>query len=79
MPLKESIIITDREKVYAILTNLVKNAIKYTEKGSIKIGYTKKDNFLEFYVDDTGIGIPRDRQTAIFERFIQADIADKNA
>ncbi len=79
LPLKEAIIITDREKVYAILTNLVKNAIKYTEKGSIKVGYTKKDNFLEFYVDDTGIGIPRDRQTAIFERFIQADIADNKA
>jgi signal transduction histidine kinase len=79
LSLKESIIITDREKVYAILTNLVKNAIKYSERGSIKIGYTKKDYFLEFYVDDTGIGIPRDRQAAIFERFIQADIGDKNA
>lgn len=79
LSLKESIIITDREKVYAILTNLVKNAIKYTERGSIKVGCTKKDNFLEFYVDDTGIGIPKDRQEAIFERFIQADITDKNA
>lgn len=74
-----SVINTDREKVYAILTNLVKNAIKYTEKGSIEFGYNKKDKYLEFYVKDTGIGIPKNRQKAIFERFIQADIAGKNA
>ena len=77
LPVKESIIYTDREKTYAILTNLVKNAIKYTEKGRIEFGCLKKEDFLEFYVKDTGIGIPKDRQTAIFERFIQADIADK--
>jgi CheY-like chemotaxis protein len=88
---KESIINTDREKLYAILTNLVKNAIKYTTKGSIELGYhlkiekesdntDKKGNIvLEFYVKDTGIGIPKERQEAIFERFIQADIADKMA
>ena len=76
---KEAILKTDRDKVYAILTNLVKNAIKYSEKGSIEVGYTKKDNYLEFYVKDTGIGIPNERQEAIFERFIQADIEDKNA
>ncbi len=75
----EAILITDREKIYAILTNLVKNAIKYTDEGSIELGYSKKGNFLEFYVKDTGIGIPTGRQEAIFERFIQADIADKNA
>ena len=76
---KEAIINTDREKLYAIFTNLVKNAIKYTEKGSIELGYIVKNNFLEFYVKDTGIGIPSDRQQAIFERFIQADISDKMA
>ena len=75
----QSVIITDSEKVYSILTNLVKNAIKYSKKGSITFGYDKKDNYLEFYVKDTGIGIPKDRQKAIFERFIQADIQDKNA
>ena len=65
--------------MYAILTNLVKNAIKYTENGTIEFGCFKKGDFLEFYVKDTGIGIPKDRQEAIFERFIQADIADKMA
>jgi signal transduction histidine kinase len=79
LPAKEAFIKTDREKLYAILTNLVKNAIKYTNKGSIEFGYFKKVEMIEFYFKDTGIGIPKDRQEAIFERFIQADIADKQA
>jgi PAS domain S-box-containing protein len=76
---KEATIKTDREKVYAILTNLVKNAIKFSEKGSIELGYGRKGNDIEFFVKDTGIGIPTERQRAIFERFIQADIYDKMA
>jgi PAS domain S-box-containing protein len=80
---KEATILTDREKVYAILTNLVKNAIKYSKQGSIELGYkiveTQCIASLQFYVKDTGIGIPLNRQEAIFERFIQADIADKMA
>ncbi len=62
---------TDREKVFAILTNLVKNALKFTEKGSIEIGYVKKGEFLEFYVKDTGVGILLDKKELIFERFRQ--------
>ncbi len=83
LPAKEAIIKTDSEKVYAILANLVKNAIKYSEKGSIKMGYNLKTDTrpgeLEFYVKDTGIGIPKDRQEAVFDRFIQADITNKMA
>ena len=82
-PAKDVIIKTDSEKVYAILANLVKNAIKYTEKGSIEFGFNIKTGTmpreLEFYVKDTGIGIPKDRQEAIFNRFIQADIANQKA
>jgi len=69
----------DREKVYAILTNLVKNAIKYTHSGKIELGCARKGGVMEIYVKDTGIGIPKDRQEAIFERFIQADIANRMA
>ena len=76
---KESIIKTDREKVFAILTNLVKNAIKYSDKGTIEFGYLRKGEYLEFFVKDKGIGISKDRQGAIFERFIQADYGDKRA
>lgn len=75
----EATLITDREKVYAILTNLVKNAIKYTTKGEIELGCIRKGNFLEFYVKDTGIGIPKARYQAIFERFVQADIENRMA
>ncbi len=70
---KEAIINTDREKLYAILTNLVKNAIKFTWQGSIEIGYHKKDKFLEFYVRDTGNGIPPEQLDIIFERFRQGN------
>lgn len=69
---------SDREKIYAILTNLIKNALKYTSKGNIEIGYFKDNDELMFYVKDTGIGIPQDKQDAIFERFTQNEVKDKN-
>jgi hypothetical protein len=77
----EAIFNTDYEKFYAIFTNLIKNSIKYTNKGVIEIGYNlkNKNKTIEFYVKDTGIGILENRQEAIFERFIQADIEDANA
>lgn len=76
---KEALIKTDHQKLYAIISNLVKNAIKYTKSGSIEFGYEKSCENIEFYVKDTGMGIPAERQDAIFERFIQAEITDKNA
>jgi hypothetical protein len=79
LPAKEATIKTDNEKVYSILSNLVNNAIKYTNEGKIEYGYAKKGDYLEFYVNDNGIGIPKERQEAIFERFIQADISDVQA
>ena len=75
----EATVLTDNSKLYGILTNLINNALKYTDKGSISFGYTFKDDFIEFYVKDTGIGVPKNRQQAIFNRFEQADIADKRA
>ncbi|PCI35917.1 MAG: hypothetical protein COB60_01045 [Flavobacteriaceae bacterium] len=82
LPNEEVIVNTDREKLYAILINLVKNAIKYTNKGAIEVGYRKTTTDpieLEFFVKDTGIGISKNRMKAIFERFIQADIEDRDA
>ncbi len=81
LPLKDAFVITDREKLFAILTNLVKNAIKFTSEGFIEFGYSFMHDpaTLQFYVKDTGIGIPKERQEAIFERFVQADISDKMA
>ena len=71
LPEKEAIIRTDNEKVYGILTNLIKNAIKFTYDGSIEFGYEKRGNYLEFFVKDTGVGIPQKQLQMIFERFRQ--------
>ena len=79
LPAQQAIIKTDTEKVYAILTNLVKNAVKFTSTGSIEIGYEKKAKYLEFFVKDTGIGIPVDRRYAIFDRFVQAQVGNRRA
>ena len=70
---KESIIKTDGEKLYAILTNLVGNALKFTNAGLIEIGVEKKGDFLEFFVKDTGKGIPENQKEIIFERFRQGN------
>jgi len=75
----ETIIRTDREKLDVILRNLVKNAIKFSKKGSVEINVRKKGDHIEFFVKDMGIGVPEERQDAIFDRFIQADVGDKRA
>jgi PAS domain S-box-containing protein len=64
-------VITDKEKLYAVLTNLVKNALKFTQKGTIEIGYIKKEDFLEFFVRDTGQGVTTEQKELIFDRFRQ--------
>ena len=73
LPAEEAVIQTDREKVLAVLLNLVKNAIKFTDSGSIELGCRKTGNFLEFFVRDSGIGISMEQQQFIFERFRQAN------
>lgn len=68
------LIVSDEEKINAILTNLLKNAIKFSASGTVSYGYLINDEgCLEYFVSDEGIGIPFHRQTAVFERFIQAD------
>ena len=64
---------TDKEKFIAILTNLLKNALKYSNTGNINFGYTAKDNILTFYIKDEGIGIEQSKIKSIFDRFVQAD------
>lgn len=63
----------DKMKFDSILTNLLKNALKFTEKGTIDFGAIIGNGFIEIYVADTGIGIPSSQQDKIFERFLQVD------
>ncbi|MDD3034246.1 MAG: histidine kinase N-terminal 7TM domain-containing protein [Bacteroidales bacterium] len=72
-PLKDEnpAINSDKEKLYAILTNLTRNAIKFTDKGFIEIGYSHTDNEYTFYVKDSGIGMTPDQIEIVFERFRQ--------
>ncbi len=73
----DAVIETDSDKLHSVMFNLISNSIKYSHNGNIEFGYVKKEDCLEFYVSDTGIGIPAERQNAIFDRFVKSDIEDK--
>lgn len=64
---------TDRNRLTQILTNLLTNAIKHTQKGTISFEYEAKDTTVTFSVSDTGEGIPEDKLESIFSRFVQLD------
>lgn len=65
---------TDQTRVTQILKNLIDNAVKFTYAGQITIGYYyRPDNSIDFYVKDTGIGIPESKVSKIFHKFRQAD------
>lgn len=61
----------DRNRLMQVLTNLLNNAIKFTMEGEIHIGYLLEKEVVRFYVKDTGMGISKERQKAIFERFVK--------
>lgn len=67
------VVIGDKDEILRVVTNLVDNAIKYTEKGEIHVFLEQKDAFIEFAVKDTGVGIglPKDQFGKLFERFFQ--------
>lgn len=71
---RNAILKTDKYKFESIISNLINNAIKFSQNGSVEFGDYIENDFYVFYVKDTGIGIPADRIDAIFERFVQADL-----
>lgn len=64
-------LISDRNRLHQVISNFVNNAIKFTSQGSIRVGYQMKGEELVFYVQDTGIGIDKEQQLHIFERFVK--------
>jgi PAS domain S-box-containing protein len=69
----QSWIITDKTKLFKILSNLIENSLKFTSRGFIEIGYYLKNHNIVLYVKDTGIGIANENHQIIFERFSQED------
>ena len=75
---KDFTILTDGNRLRQVLSNLIENSFKFTEQGFVEFGYTfktddKSEPVIEFFVRDSGIGIQKDKQQVIFERFRQAD------
>jgi PAS domain S-box-containing protein len=70
---KDCLIHSDPEIIGKILSNIIDNAIKFTESGSIRLGYKLSGDYIEFYVKDTGIGISKKSLANIFNRFVKDD------
>ena len=70
---------TDRNRVAQVISNFVGNAIKFTREGNIRIGYEAKDTELYFYVKDTGTGIPAEKLSNVFGRFVKLNKDQKGA
>ena len=77
--LSSCLIQTDRNRVAQVISNFVGNAIKFTREGNIRIGYVAKDTELYFYVKDTGTGIPAEKLSNVFGRFVKLNKDQKGA
>ncbi len=73
---KSAIVKTDKQKLDGVLMNLIRNAIKFTAKGTIEVGNYVENEKLFFYVADSGKGIPEDKLEVIFDRFVQVELGN---
>ncbi len=71
-------IFSDQAKLTQILTNLISNAVKFTKSGSIDCGFEVKDDLVQLYVKDTGVGIPLELYDRIFNQFVQSEPSSPN-
>jgi hypothetical protein len=72
-------VVTDGSKVYQVLENLLDNAVKFTTAGNVDFGYEMKNGKVEFYVSDTGPGIPEDQHDKVFKRFFHSETSASRA
>ena len=71
-PKPECYIYTDKNRFTQVISNFINNALKFTQQGSIVLGYEQVSHQrIKFYVRDTGLGIPEDKQKSVFERFVK--------
>ena len=70
---EELFILSDKSKLSSIINNLLSNAFKFTKEGFVKLGYTIKNNQIELYISDSGIGIAKEKISSIFGRFEQEE------
>jgi CheY-like chemotaxis protein len=75
---ENELIFSDQAKLTQILTNLISNAVKFTKSGSIDCGFEIKDDFVQLYVKDTGVGIPDELYDRIFNQFVQSEQSSTN-
>ena len=71
-PFPECYIYTDKNRFTQVISNFINNALKFTQQGSITLGYEQVSHQkIKFYVRDTGMGIPEEKQKSVFERFVK--------
>ena len=69
----EIVVHSERNRILQVLNNFLTNSCKFTSRGSIRLGYQKKQDMIYLYVTDTGCGIPEEDQSSVFERFVKLD------
>ena len=72
-PYKSFVTTIDPGRIQQVLTNFLTNAVKFTKEGHIRLGYRYQDDGLYLFCEDTGAGIPKDKQQIVFNRFVKLD------